>query len=432
MWHGFGVYPLLFSFFLLAVAATHAAVVIDSGSRAGQVNVSGLFTNGACSIDTKEVIDPESPWIPLKNVFTTNGAAQFIVPTGRTAFYRAAALDLSPTPEGFTNLTRAYSLLTAVAGAGGITTDGVNKWLPEFEGGPATTALLSRPHIATADAAGNIYIADKDAHAIRKVLTNGTITTVAGTNGLGDGPDEWTLGTEVALNEPNGLFTKPDGTTYILDLQNGKIRRLDPEGMLQTIIAVPGGIVAGRGLWVNETETLAFIASGSVVKRWDSTNGVTDYASGFVELGNLATDPSGKLVVTDRRGNRVYRLEDDGTQTVMAGDGTTGGNGGDGALATATSLNQVRGVAFLPTGAYFLCTHRGSQVWYVDTAGYIHLFLNGLTSDTHAGDGTYFYNPTEYRVSELRAVVVDYDGNLLITENDAGFVRKVQFLRYEP
>ena len=99
-------------------------------------------------------------------------------------------------------------------------------------------------------------------------------------------------------------------------------------------------------------------------------------------------------------------------------------------LRPRPASNEVRGVWFLPSGAQFLCTRRGSQVWYVDTAGYVRLFLNGSRSDTHAGDGTWFWNPTEFRVSECRAVTMDRQGNLLITENDSGYVRKVQFLRH--
>jgi hypothetical protein len=78
--------------------------------------------------------------------------------------------------------------------------------------------------------------------------------------------------------------------------------------------------------------------------------------------------------------------------------------------------------------SFFVATHRGCRVWYVDTAGYIHLLLNGNGSGAHAGDGTWFYNPAQARVSECRAVTLDFDGNLLITENDIGYVRKVKFV----
>ncbi len=66
-----------------------------------------------------------------------------------------------------------------------MTDTGTNEWLPEFEGGTATASELSRPHMAQADAAGNIYIADKEAHAIRKVTPAGVITTYAGTGTAG-------------------------------------------------------------------------------------------------------------------------------------------------------------------------------------------------------------------------------------------------------
>ena len=137
-------------------------------------------------------------------------------------------------------------------------------------------------------------------------------------------------------------------------------------------------------------------------------------------------------MVADRYGNRVYRLDSRGNPTPIAGNGTKTG-GGDGQLALNTGLEEVRGVWFLPTGACLLCTHKAAPVWYVDTTGYIHLFVNGYYKDDyHAGDGTWFYNPGEQRVSKCRAVTVDYEGNVLITGNDRGYVRKVRFLPFEP
>jgi hypothetical protein len=413
-----------------AFCAPAGDIGIQSFNASGLLIVTNVFTNGVCTVEQNNSI--AAVWVPLKNVFTTNPVCALSVEPVSTSFFRALAVDFSDPVEGFTNLVESYNLLTTIAGAGGIGTDGINKWQPEFEGGPATNALLSRPHIAMADDVGNVVIADKDAHAIRKVGLDGTIVTVAGTNEPGDGPDDPTPATEVALNQPNGIWVRGDGVVYILDLLNGKIRKLDTNGLLSTLFTVPGGIPVGRGIWVNADESLAYVCAGTVVKKWTPVEGVTDFASGFVELGNLIVDPWGNLVVTDRRGHRVWRIFADGTIENIAGDGTTDGDGGDGQLATETSLNEVRGVWFLPTGAYFLCTHRGSQVWYVDTAGFIHLFLNGSRSDTHAGDGTWFWNPTEFRVSECRAVTLDRDGNLLITENDSGYIRRVQFLRHGP
>ncbi|MBN2508173.1 MAG: hypothetical protein JXQ71_15925 [Verrucomicrobia bacterium] len=412
----------------LSLATVPAQVRIGSWSATGLMAVTHAFTNGVVGIDWAN--DPAGPWVPARNVFSTAAVAQAgVALPNTTAFYRAWASDLSGGRTGFTNLTCAYGLLSALAGAGA-PQEQIN-WRPEFEGAPATNVLLSSPHITLGDRAGNYFIADKDAHGIRKVRPDGTIVTVAGVNLPGDGPDGQTNGTACALNGPNGLWLRTDGTVYLLDLNNSKVRRLDTNGLIQTLFAIPGGLFGGRGLWVSEDETLAYVSSWATVKQWTATNGVTDFSTGYTELGNLGMDPRGNLVVTDRGAHRVYRLDAGGHRTAIAGNGMSSG-GGDGQPALATGLEGVRGVWFLPSGAYFLCTHRGSQVWYVDTDGFIHLFLNGHRSETHAGDGTWFYNPAEYRVSECRAVTVDAEGNVVVTENDYGFVRRVRFLPFAP
>ncbi len=318
-----------------------------------------------------------------------------------------------------------YSTLRTIAGRGFSRTNDVNVWEPRFEGGPAIEAELSRPHHAMRDDAGNLYIADRNAHAIRKVDGDGIITTVAGTNRPGDGDDAPGPGTERDLRIPNGLYTLGDGTVYILDLGNSKVRRLAPDGVLSTLFAVEGGISTGRGLWVSDDESLAYVASGNVVKKWTPDEGVTDLADGFVSLGSLAVSPDGDLVVTDRGGDRVFRVGDDGSTTPIAGAGPGGSAGiGTSAPALEVELDGVRAIAFVDTGGYLLGTHEGSQLWYVDTGGFVHLFLEGRNDHTHAGDGEHFRTPGP-KISEVRAIALDSRGNVLITENDFGYVREI-------
>jgi hypothetical protein len=389
-------------------------------------SITNTFTNGVLTVERAEAVD--SQWKPYANSFTTGSTITVSLGlAGAIGFYRPLAVDLSPGVLGFSNLVASYSLLSTIAGAGGVTGAGINKWSSLFEGGAATNAQLSRPHIAMTDSAGDIFIADKDAHGVRKIRSDGIILTVAGTSVQGNGPDYPTNATSVMLDQPNGLWVRTDGAVYILDLGNAKIRKLDTNGILSTMFTVTG-LAVGRGIWVTDDESLAYVCSGTVVKKWTPAGGVVDFATGFSELGNLAVDPNGWLVVTDRGAHRVYRLSNDGnSRTIIAGNGTITG-GGDNQAATSTGLNQVRGIWFLPTGAYLLGTDAGSQVWYVDTAGVIHLLLNG-NSSSHAGDGSYFFNPGQARVSKVRQITMDYEGNLLITEHDAGYVRKVRFLR---
>jgi hypothetical protein len=323
----------------------------------------------------------------------------------------------------YQKFAESYGLLSTLAGKGALDAN-APEWLPEYEGMNAIDAELTRPHFAMADTAGNIYIADKDAHGIRKVTPDGKIYTVAGTNIAGfngDGP-----ATECQLDAPNGLWVNSQGAVYILDLGNNKIRRLRTDGNLETIVDDEDGISLGRGLWVTNNEDTLFYAGLASIKMWTKEKGIDIYASGFSGLGNIVQDKNGFLVATDRSANYVYRISKDGlTKEIIAGNGKTSG-GGDGYLATETALYGVRGVWFLDDNSYFVATHEGSQVWYIDVMGKIHLFVNGNSGDNnHSGDGEN-YDTQGYKISEVRSITADYKGNLIITENDKGYIRKVE------
>ena len=303
--------------------------------------------------------------------------------------------------------------------------DNNNDWnAATMEGGLGTNADLSRPHMAMADQAGNIYIADKEAHAIRKVDSAGIITTVAGTNVAGNGGEG--VATAQMLSNPNGVYVLPGGTFFLLDLGNSKIRRVGTDGMMTTILTDPSGMSIGRGLWVSPDETLIYYAAGSRVRRWREGIGIDDYATGLISLGNLDVDPDGHLVFTDRTGHYVYRAFDGNVRFPIAGNGTSTG-GGDGFSALSTGFEQVRGVSFRPDGSYFLCTHKGDQVWFIDTQGISHLLINGANGDVFAGDGSPAGSATPM-ISEPRAVSVAPDGDILITTNDTGYVRRLPSL----
>jgi hypothetical protein len=196
--------------------------------------------------------------------------------------------------------------------------------------------------------------------------------------------------------------------------------------MLSTLFHDTAGISLGRGLWVSPDESLVYYASGNEVRKWTPTGGIEVYASGFMGLGNIAPDPTdGKLVATDREGHRVYKIEPDGTTTPIAGTGDTfGGTIGD--LATKVALYEPRGIAFHSDGSYFLATHEGGQIWFVDSDDHIHLLIDGDANHTHAGDGEPLTTPGP-KVSEVRAITIAPNRDLLITENDYGYIRRVEW-----
>ena len=332
----------------------------------------------------------------------------------------------------FQDLLNSFGSLQTIAGTGRYRSRDFNGWNTSMEGGSAMAAELSRPHMTMADTAGNLYIADKDANAIRKVLLDGKIHTVAGTNVAGFNGDGF--GPSTQLDHPNGLYTLPDGTTYILDLGNSMIRRLGTDGQLTTVIQDPTTIRVGRGLWVSPDESLIYYATldsanglSGAVKRWTPADGLSTYATGFDALGNLDVDPTdGNLVITDRGGHRVYKVFSDGTNEPIAGNGTITG-GGNGFNALQTGLNEVRGIHFRDDGSYLLATHDGGQVWFVDTDDVIHLLVDGNNDHSHAGDGLPLSSPGK-KISEPRAVTLAPDGDLIITESDFGYIRIAEFV----
>ncbi|MCB1096411.1 MAG: hypothetical protein KDN22_12615 [Verrucomicrobiae bacterium] len=300
----------------------------------------------------------------------------------------------------------------------------LNLWLSEFEGAQATTIELSNPHMTMADRAGNLYIADKESHSILKVDTQGVVTTVAGTHGPGFNGDTGNA-TAMHLNFPNGLHVLPDGTFYILDLFNRRVRRVDRRGAMTTVLEDATGFGPGRGLWVSPDETTIFYNGTGRVMRWTAETGSMEFASGFADPGNIAVDAEGNLFVTDRGAHVVYRIQPNGSRTIIAGDGSDN-EPVDGSPATSIGLEDVRGIALRPDGSFFLCTQKGGDVVFVDSRGIATALIRGTRSgNTHEGDGLPLESPGE-KISEPRAVTLAPSGDLIITTNDNGFIRVVR------
>jgi Bacterial Ig-like domain (group 3)/Abnormal spindle-like microcephaly-assoc'd, ASPM-SPD-2-Hydin/NHL repeat len=104
------------------------------------------------------------------------------------------------------------------------------------DGGPATSAQLSYPWDVEVDAVGNLYIADLGNNAIRKVTPGGTITTVAGNHSLGFGySGDGGPATSAQLNSPAGVAVDRAGNLYIADTLNDVIRKVTTDGTITTI-----------------------------------------------------------------------------------------------------------------------------------------------------------------------------------------------------
>ncbi len=185
------------------------------------------------------------------------------------------------------------------------------------DGGAATSAWFNTPYSVAVDAAGNLYIADYSNHRIRKVDTNNVITTVAGNGTAGYGGDGGAA-TSARLDFPTGVAADGAGNLYIADLNNNRIRKVNPDGVITT--------VAGTGTAGYNGDNRQAISA-----QLNAPYGV-------------AADWTGNLYITDRSNNRIRQVAPDGVITTVAGTGTAG-YGGDGGQATSAQLDGPWGVA---------------------------------------------------------------------------------------
>ncbi len=151
-------------------------------------------------------------------------AALYIADTGN---HRIRKVSVSPVGS---------LVISTIAGDGSAQSKG--------DGGPALSAGFISPEGLAVDAQGNLYIADRLAHRIRRVAPNGTITTVAGTGESGFSGDGGPA-TQARLNEPTALFAAEDGALYFSDTMNNRVRVLRPDGTVATVIG--GGMQVDDG-----------------------------------------------------------------------------------------------------------------------------------------------------------------------------------------
>ncbi|MFF5480003.1 RICIN domain-containing protein [Streptomyces sp. NPDC012935] len=114
------------------------------------------------------------------------------------------------------------------------------------DGGPAVSAQLNRPHGVAVDGAGDLYIADHSNHRVRKVASDGTISTVAGTGAAGFGGDGGPA-TAARLNIPVGMVVDSAGDLYIADHSNHRVRKVASDGTISTVAGTGAAGFGGDG-----------------------------------------------------------------------------------------------------------------------------------------------------------------------------------------
>ena len=140
------------------------------------------------------------------------------------------------TPPATCSLRMTYNKRIRKVGTNGIITTVAGNGTQGYsgDGGAATNAELNYPAGVAVDATGNLFIADSINNRIRKVGTNGIITTVAG-NGTAGYSGDGGAATNAELNDPSGVAVDATGNLFIADDDNNRIRKVGTNGIITTV-----------------------------------------------------------------------------------------------------------------------------------------------------------------------------------------------------
>jgi sugar lactone lactonase YvrE len=211
------------------------------------------------------------------------------------------------------------------------------------DGGPAKNASLSTVSGVAVAPDGSVYLTDTGQSRVRKVAPNGTISTIAG-NGTSGGAGDGGQATLAQLQTPRGLALGPDGSLFIAEQGGHRVRKVAPDGVIST--------VAGTGV------------AGSSGDGGPAAQAMLSGPFG------VAVGLDGTLYIADTVNHRIRRVGTDGVITTVAGDGTPGFAGDDGP-ATLAKLREPRGLTVERDGALVLVDTENHRVRRVDANGTI-------------------------------------------------------------
>ena len=182
--------------------------------------------------------------------------------------------------------------------------DDFNEAVGAYYDGDTETSAFHAPSGLAVDHENNVYVADAENHVIRKISSDGTVTTVAGSAVLGHSDGK---GTEAQFYYPNDVVVDSKGNIYVADTLNHAIRKIAKDGRVTTLNALSDRVVEHP--------------QGNPEFTGDFADGKLSTAK-FNEPTNIIVDSKDNLYVADR-GNQRIRYIDFATNEVrtVAGSG---------------------------------------------------------------------------------------------------------------
>jgi sugar lactone lactonase YvrE len=250
--------------------------------------------------------------------------------------------------------------------------------------GPCNRASFSNLTGLALDNKGNIYVADSHNNLIRKINSDGEVTTVAGSGAAGSVDGK---GAAASFFNPVALTVDKKGNVYVADKQNNLIRKISPDG---TVITIAG--------------------------RWekDENNGgkfrLFDYPTG------IAADSSGNIYVTDSFHDKIRKIGTDGKIITLAGNGTPGSKDG---IGTSASFYVPGGVAADSKGNLYVSDTYNNLIRKISSAGVVTTMAGRLKKGWANGKGA------AASFSHPAGIAVDKNGNIYVADTGNNLIRKI-------
>ena len=311
-----------------------------------------------------------------------------------------------------------------------------------FFDGTGALANFTHPYGMAIDASGNIYVADADNNAIRKVTSAGVVTTLAGSGSIGAVNG---TGTSASFDHPTGVCLDGAGNLYVADDYNNMIRKIVISTAAVTTLAGSTTAGSGDGTGVGATfhnptgiaydgsanlyvadftnnEIRKIVISTGVVTTFagSTTSGSTNgngTAARFKTPFGIAYDGGGNLYVADYGNNMIRKIVISTTAvTTLAGSTTAGSADGTG---SAAGFNFPQGVAVYGSGNIYVADASNNKIRMITTSGVV---------TTYAGTGAAGYNDGNKLVAILASpagLCVDASNNLYVGDYSHNTIRKI-------
>ncbi|MCG3148489.1 MAG: hypothetical protein PCFJNLEI_01933 [Verrucomicrobiae bacterium] len=301
--------------------------------------------------------------------------------------------------------------------------------------GVGSSAQFNYPRGVALDQFGNIFVADSDNHTIRRVTSDGVVTTIAGSVGIPGTTDG--TGSDARFNVPEGMAFDSNGNLYVTDFASHTIRMVTTNGVVTTVAGIPGspGTTDGPASTAQffNPSSLAFDSAGNLfiadrsnskIRKLTPGGEVTTFAGspqgpGYADgvgsearfdLPNgLAVDAADNVFVADRQNHAIRKITPDGEVTTVAGNppnyGIADGKG------SAALFNLPFSVAVDQANNLFVTDRRSSTIRKVNSAGVVTT-IGGKALVKGAADGV----GEEARFDWPQGITVDREGNVYVAD----------------